>query len=218
MPTVGKRRGGQALWGLALGLLLLTARSVAPSYAQESACRYFSGLPDDCAGAALRRFDNLRDYRYQEIDLFAKDPLKKVVYVSIYDTTGLNGGDDTRNSAPAQLVQRLDAKKIARQYQALSTRIGPPYYWTVDWLADRVGAVRSFDGLNAEWRGNSQAPAAALSPKSPAAPAVPDRAYGQNGRNGLQKRIGGLSARRSQGPDLGDGVLHEGGRAGLDHR
>jgi len=170
MPTVGKRRGGQALWGLALGLLLLTARSVAPSYAQESACRYFSGLPDDCAGAALRRFDNLRDYRYQEIDLFAKDPLKKVVYVSIYDTTGLNGGDDTRDSAPAQLVQRLDAKKIARQYQALSTRIGPPYYWTVDWLADRVGTVRSFDGLNAEWRGNSQAPAAALSPKSPAAP------------------------------------------------
>ncbi len=96
MPTVGKRRGGLALRGLALGLLLLTARSVAPSYAQESACRYFSGLPDDCAGAELRRFDNLRDYRYQEIELFAKDPLKKVVYVSVYDTTGLNGGDDTR--------------------------------------------------------------------------------------------------------------------------
>ncbi len=169
MPTVGKRRGGLALRGLALGLLLLTARSVAPSYAQESACRYFSGLPDDCAGAELRRFDNLRDYRYQEIELFAKDPLKKVVYVSVYDTTGLNGGDDTRNSAPAQLAQRLDAKKIARQYQALTTRIGPPYHWTVDWLADRVGAVRSFDGLNAEWRGNSQASAAALSPKRPAA-------------------------------------------------
>lgn len=170
MPTVGKRRGGRALRGLALGLLLLTARSVAPSYAQESACRYFSGLPDDCAGAELRRFDNLRDYRYQEIELFAKDPLKKVVYVSVYDTTGLNGGDDTRDSAPAALAQRLDAKKIARQYQALATRIGPPYYWTVDWLADRVGAVRSFDGLNAEWRGNSQASAAALSPKSLAAP------------------------------------------------
>ena len=170
MPTVGKRRGGRVLCGLALGLLLLTARSVVPSFAQELACKYFSGLPDDCAGAELRRFDNLRDYRYQEIELFAKDPLKKVVYVSVYDTTGLNGGDDTRDSAPAQLVQRLDAKKIARQYQALSTRIGPPNYWTVDWLADRVGAVRSFDGLNAEWRGNSQAPAAALSPKSAAAP------------------------------------------------
>ena len=123
----------------------------------------------------------------------------------------------SRDSAPASLVQRLDAKKIAKQYQALSARIGPPYYWTVDWLADRVGAVRSFDGLNAEWRGNSQAPSAALSPKAGLA-AVSDHARSENGRDGLQERIGGLSARRSQGPDLGDGLLHEEGHAGPDDR
>jgi hypothetical protein len=41
----------------------------------------------------------------------------------------------------------------------------------VDWLADRVGTVRSFDGLNAAWRGYSLAPSAALSPK-PALPAA----------------------------------------------
>lgn len=166
MPTVGKRRGGWALCGLALGLLMLTAQSVPPSYGQESAfCKYFSALPDDCAGAEHRRFDGLRGYRFQEIELFAKDPLKKVLYVSVYDTTGLNGGDDTRDSAPASLDQKLDPKKIAKQYQALSARIDPPYYWTVDWLADRFGAVRTFDGLNAAWMGYSQAPASALSPK-----------------------------------------------------
>jgi hypothetical protein len=167
MPTVGKRRGGRALCGLALGLLLLSVQSVAPAHGQESAyCKYFSELPDDCASAVYRRFDNLRDYRYQEIELFAKDPLKKLLYVSVYDTTGLNGGDDSRDSAPAELVKRLDAKRIAKQYQALLARIDPPYYWTVDWLADRVGAVRSFDGLNAEWMGNSLAPSSALSPKA----------------------------------------------------
>ena len=92
MPTVGKRRGGWGLCGLALGLLLLAAQGVAPSQAEE--CKYFSALPDDCAGAQYRKYDDLRDYRYAEIELFAKDPLKKVLYVSTYNTTGLNGGDE----------------------------------------------------------------------------------------------------------------------------
>jgi hypothetical protein len=171
MPTVGKRRGGRASSSLALGLLLLAAQSVAPARGQESAyCKYFSALPDDCAGAEHRKFDGLRDYRYEEIALLAKDPLKKVLYVSVYNTTGLNGGDDSHDSAPTSLTQKLDPKKIAKQYQALTARIGPPYYWTVDWLADRIGAVRNFDGLNAEWMGNSLAPSVAASPK-PISPA-----------------------------------------------
>jgi hypothetical protein len=166
MPTVEKRRGGRALGGLASGLLMLSAQGVAPAHGQESAfCKYFSALPDDCAGAEYRRFDGLRDYGYQEIELFAKDPLKKVLYLSVYNTTGLNGGDDSRDSAPASLTEKLDPKKIAKVYQALSARIDAPGYWTVDWLADRVGAVRSFAGLNAEWMGNSLAPSSAISPK-----------------------------------------------------
>lgn len=165
MPTVGRRGGRQTLCGLALGAVSLTAQGIAPSYADE--CRYFSALPDDCARAGLRKFDGLRDYRYEEIELFAKDPLKKVIYVTIYDTTGLNGGEESHDSAPASLVQNLDPKKIAKQYKALSARVNPPYRWTVDWLTDRVGMVRSFDGLNAAWMGNSLAPSSALSSKPP---------------------------------------------------
>ena len=163
MPTVGKRRGRRALGAVALGLASLTAQGVAPSYAED--CKYFSALPDDCARARFRKFDGLRDYRYEDIHLFAKDPLKKVLYVTLYDTTGLNGGDDTHDSAPASIAQNLDPKRIAKQYQALSARIDPPYRWTIDWLADRVGTVRSFDGLNAAWMGNSLASSSALSPK-----------------------------------------------------
>ncbi len=163
MSTVGKRRVSRASCGLAWALLSLAAPGAELSYAED--CRYFSALPDDCDPAAFRKFDGLRDYRYEEIELFAKDPLKKVLYVSIYDTTGLNGGDDSHDSAPAELAQRLDPKRIAKQYQALSVRISPPYRWTVDWLADRVGTVRSFEGLNAAWMGNSLAPSAAISPK-----------------------------------------------------
>ena len=62
--------------------------------ADGTACKYFSQLPDDCVGAELRKYDNLRNYRYEEIDLFARDVIKKVRYVSSYNTTGLNGGDE----------------------------------------------------------------------------------------------------------------------------
>ena len=169
MSTVGKRRIGRALCSLTWGLLLLAAQGVGLSYAED--CKYFSALPDDCAPAAFRKFDGLRDYRYEEIELYAKDPLKKVLYVSFYDTTGLNGGDDSHDSAPAELAQRLDPKRIAKKYQAIAVRVKPPSHWTVDWLADRVGTVRSFDGLNAAWMGYSLAPSAAISPK-PAPPAA----------------------------------------------
>ena len=167
MPTARKRHdGGLAVCGLALGLPWLAGQGVAPAYGAEwSTCKYFSQLPDDCAGAEQRKYDNLRNYRYQEIDLFAKDALKKILYVSVYNTTGQNDADETRDSAPKPLSDKLDPKRIARQYQALAVATSPPRYWTVDWLADRVGAVRNFDGLDAAWMGNSLAPATRLSAK-----------------------------------------------------
>ena len=120
MPTVGKRhRGGLALCALALGLPWLTGRGVAPAYgAQWSICKYFSQLPDDCAGAEQRRYDKLRDYRYQEIDLFAKDALKKVLYVSVYNTTGQNGADDfpdsRRSRSPTSSTRRGSRSNTGR--------------------------------------------------------------------------------------------------------
>jgi hypothetical protein len=167
MPTVGKLLGGGvALCGLALALPWLTGQIAAPAYgANQTICKFFSQLPDDCAEAENRKYDNLRGYRYEEIDLFAKDALKKVPYVSMYNTTGLNGGEDSHDSAPKSLSDQLDPRKIAKRFQAISVAISPPRYWTVDWIIDRVGVVRNFDGLDAAWVGNSQAPAAELSAK-----------------------------------------------------
>jgi hypothetical protein len=167
MPTVRKRRAGVLTFcGLILSPLLLMGPSLVPAHAAESElCKFFSQLPDDCAGAENRKFDNLRDYRYLELEFFAKDALKKILYVSIYNTTGLNGGDETRDSAPKALVQKMDPKKIAKQYPALLMTISPPRYWTLDWFIDRVGAVRNFDGLNAAWMGNSLAPHTVIAAK-----------------------------------------------------
>ncbi len=162
MPTVRTRIARTALCWLALGLGLAGGLDVVPARADWSTCKFFSQLPDDCAGAEQRKYDHLRGARYEEIDLFARDALKKIPYVSVYNTTGLNGADDSSNSAPDSLVDRLDPRKIAKQYQALVATTSPPRYWTIDWFVDRVGAVRNFDGLDAAWMGNTQAPASKL--------------------------------------------------------
>lgn len=156
--------GDLASVGVALGLLLLASTA---SASDRSTCRYFSQLPDDCAGAEQRKYDNLRGYRFEEIDLFARDVIKKLLYVSIYNTTGQNDGDDTRDSAPQSYAEHLDPKKIAKQYQATAARTSLPRYWALDWLADRVGAVRNFGGLDAAWMGNAQAPEWRLAAKPP---------------------------------------------------
>jgi hypothetical protein len=157
------RRRALKLCGLAI-CTLPTFHGAA--LADGTECKYFSQLPDDCVGAELRKYDNLRNYRYEEIDLFARDVIKKVRYVSSYNTTGLNGGDESGDSAPQPLAHSLDPKGIAKRYQALSVWVSPPRYWTFDWLVDRFGRVRSFGDLNAAWVGDRPAAAAAEPSKS----------------------------------------------------
>ena len=149
-------RGALRLCGFAICALLPSVDNAA--LADTTTCKYISQLPDDCVAATLRKYQNLRNYRYEEIDLFARDVLKKVLYKSSYNTTGLNGGDDSGDSAPQSLARNLDPKAIAKHYQALFVWVSPPRYWTIDWISDRVGTVRNFGGLNAAWMGNSAAP------------------------------------------------------------
>ena len=191
MPTVGSRRGFWAFYAPALGLLLLMAQGVAPSYAEE--CKYFSALPDDCAGAQYRKYDNLRDYRYAEIALFAKDPLKKVLYVSTYNTTGLNGGDDSHELGAGVAAPKSGPKKGR---QAIPSALGadqstllldgglarrphrrrPEFRWL----------KRTMDGKHpgAQRRARTEADLASLS----------HDVDGENRGHGVQERIGGLSA------------------------
>jgi hypothetical protein len=183
MPTVGTRIACLTLCGFAVGAGL---KNAVPAWADSITCKYFSQLPDDCAGAEQRRFDKLRGDRYMEVDLYARDALKKIPYVSIYNTTGQNGGDDTRDSAPEAIVDSLDPNKIARQYHALRVTLSPPLTWTIDWLADRVGAVRNFDGLDAAWMGNSQTSGSSLVAHTP--PAVLQRAARRLAANKLSPK------------------------------
>jgi hypothetical protein len=118
MPRWDGRHGGAL--ALTVGLVWLTLLTGLPAAAADrSTCKYFSQLPDDCADAVQRKYDHLRGYRFMEIDLFARDVIKKVLYVSIYNTTGQNEGADPRDSAPEDFAAHVDLKRVARRYQAL---------------------------------------------------------------------------------------------------
>ena len=185
------RRRALKLCGLAI-CTLPTFHGAA--LADGTACKYFSQLPDDCVGAELRKYDNLRNYRYEEIDLFARDVIKKVRYVSSYNTTGLNGGDESGDSAPQPLAHSLDPKGIAKRYQALNVWVSPPRYWTIDWLVDRFGRVRSFGDLNAAWMGDRPASAAA-EPSQIGREILSLFARGSNRSQRIQKGIESVPAR-----------------------
>ncbi|MBV9289794.1 MAG: hypothetical protein JO288_18615 [Hyphomicrobiales bacterium] len=163
----GDRRGVlQTLCWLTAGGLLLGRLGATPSLAADATvCRYVSQLPDDCGGAFMHKYDNLRNSRYAEIDLFARDIFKKSLYESAYNTSGLNDPEEKRDSAPQAQLSALSPKAIAKQYQALYVAIGPARKWTIDWLSDRVGGARPFGGLDARWMGYRPAAPSAISGK-----------------------------------------------------
>jgi hypothetical protein len=69
--------------------------------------------------------------------------------------------------------------------------VSPLRYWTIDWLVDRFGRVRSFGDLNAAWMGDRPASAAAqIGPE-----VLSLLAGGSNRSQRIQKRIESVPAR-----------------------
>ena len=157
--TALPQRSAAALLVLVLASILSTGHAVAQDQSAEtSRCKFTSDLPDDCLGAKETKFENLRNYRFCEVDLFGEDKAKDVLYNNSYNTTGQNGGDQTRNSCPQALFDKLDPEAIKKEYKAVLVFLNPPRYWTMDWATDYVGRLRDFDGLKAPWMGNNEVP------------------------------------------------------------
>ena len=194
MPTVCERRGGLIFCGLLAGLRLLTGESVPSANAAEyEACKFFSQLPDDCAAAEHRKFDGLRGYRYEEIDLFARDPLKKVLYVSTYNTTGENAGEDTRDFAPeiARAKRRPETGG-----ETIPGAFGLDQSATLLDAGLAIGPGRRREEFRRSRRGvDGKQPRAQSGVRQVWLPSVSTDAGGEISRRGLQERIAGLSAR-----------------------
>src|SRR5690348_3810575 len=106
-------------------------------------------LPDDGAGATLKRFDNMRATRYSEIFLIGGDPPKSL-QGNVYNTTGLN---DAGDSSPDAVLAQLDLDALKKEYNVLGAFLNGPRLWTLDWFEVPVGVQRDFNGLQAAWMG-----------------------------------------------------------------
>jgi hypothetical protein len=108
-------------------------------------------LPQDDAGAELRRFENLRANRYTEIFLIGGNAITKNLRGGVYNTVGLNSSTGTGDSSPVALLAKVDLIALKQEYDVLSVYKNGPRLWTLDWVDVMVGKERDFNGLKARW-------------------------------------------------------------------
>ena len=108
-------------------------------------------LPQDNAGATLKRFDNVRTQRYTEIFLIGGNPITKNLEGGVYNTLGLNSATGTGDSSPQALLDKVDVEALKKQYDVLGVFKNGPRLWTLDWIEAKIGAERDFNGLKARW-------------------------------------------------------------------
>lgn len=109
-------------------------------------------LPDDGAGATLKRFDNTRATRYTEVFLIGGDPTTKLEG-NVYNTYGLNDMERTGDSSPDAVLAKVDLDALKEQYDVLGAFMNGPRLWTLDWIEVPSGVQRDFNGLKAAWVG-----------------------------------------------------------------
>ncbi len=126
MPQFGFGAGVAGMFAGICCMALAASAAKTPAAAQ-------SGTP------AL--IENLRNLRYCEVITVARQGL--TFLVSIYNTTGLN-------LCPAEQLQALGAKALAKQLDVAAVKLNGPRYWTLDAI-EAKGA--SANGQKAEFGG-----------------------------------------------------------------
>ncbi len=108
-------------------------------------------LPDDDKNTKEITFRNVLDTRYLEVFVVGGNAITKKIEGYTYNTIGLNGMGKTGNSAPQNLVDKLDVKQIKKDFHAFRAFLNGPRVWCLDWINVPVGASRNFNGLEARW-------------------------------------------------------------------
>ncbi len=107
-------------------------------------------LPDD-VGAKLMRFDGINGQRYTEIFLIGGNAAIKELKGGVYNTVGLNDPEGAGDTCPAEILDKIDVKALAKEYKLLGAYKNGPRLWTLDWLEVMVGKERDLQGLKARW-------------------------------------------------------------------
>lgn len=111
----------------------------------------FAKVPQDDTNLKLKKFENINSNRYTEIFLISGDPATKKMIGGVYQTIGLNDPKGVGNTAPAEILDKMDMKALAKEYGIAGSYKNGPRLWTLDWLEVQVGELRNFQGLETRW-------------------------------------------------------------------
>jgi len=114
--------------------------------------------PNDGAAAKNTHIDSLRAVRYCEVFLIAGNPITKDLKAVFYNTSELNNAANPKDTCPAPLWAKVDAKALKKEYNVLGVFKNGPRGWANDWIELPVGTERDFNGLKARWMGEVQLP------------------------------------------------------------
>jgi hypothetical protein len=117
----------------------------------EKGDQKFVPLPKDDDSTKLLRFDGINGQRYTEIFLIGGNPVTKELIGGVYQTIGLNDPEGKGDTSPAEILDKVDVKMLAKEYNLLGAYKNGPRLWTLDWVEVLVGKQRDFQGLQARW-------------------------------------------------------------------
>ena len=162
-------------------------------------------VPDEGAATTVKEFDNVRGLRFCEVFLIGGNAITKNLKAAVYNTTGLNYGEDPLNSCPMNSCSHLDLDAYKKDYNVLAVYLNKPRFWVYDHLKVPVGPVREFNGLKGYWMGLGLIPKDADVEETRLAhlQEITDRA---KDRDHLPEGYTGVRTRRSRRQALG----HEG--------
>ncbi|VGO12458.1 hypothetical protein PDESU_01011 [Pontiella desulfatans] len=111
----------------------------------------------DGAKAVNIPIKNLRDARFCE--LFFIRVKGDQNELNVYNPTGLNGMEKTKDSCPDELLSKLDIEGLIKHYKLDGIYFNQPRHWIMDEMLIPVGAVRELDGMDYYWMASSHMPA-----------------------------------------------------------
>jgi hypothetical protein len=133
-----------------LGAVVLTS-AVMVSFAQQTTSTEPKVLADG-ANAKFKHVENMREVRFIEIFLAAREAKSGNMVAACYNTLFTsNGIPASKDTAPQTLVQGLDFAKMKEDYGVLGASLNGPKLWLPDWTDIDTGVEREFNGIKAIW-------------------------------------------------------------------
>lgn len=117
----------------------------------EGAAPKIVPVPQDDVDTKVMRFDGINTNRYCEIFLIGGNATTKELKGGVYQTIGLNDPEGKGDTAPAEILDKLDVKTLAQELDLIATYKNGPRLWTLDWLEVLIGKKRNLQGLEARW-------------------------------------------------------------------